>query len=235
MPLNRSLLSAFGDRRWFDKAVALIGLTLLSPVFVILAIAIKADSRGPVFFRQTRVGLSGRHFQIFKFRTMVHVQSNPRAITAADDNRITAVGRFLRKSKIDELPQLINVIRGEMALVGPRPEIPQYAEKYSEYDQRIVFAVPPGLTDFASIKFRDESELLARQSDPMAYYEQVIMPKKLHYYRFYAARSSLKLDIYIIALTVRSLLRDIFVRSRGDKNHLPPSKLPVMIDLQPPT
>ena len=148
---------------------------------------------------------------------MVHGQLDEPTIMVGDDKRITKVGRFLRKSKIDELPQLINIIRGEMAFVGPRPEIPQYAEKYSEYDKQVVFAVLPGLTDFASIKFRNESELLARQSDPITYYEQVVMPAKLRYYRFYAKRSSLSLDIYIISLTARSMLRDIFVRFYGNE------------------
>jgi lipopolysaccharide/colanic/teichoic acid biosynthesis glycosyltransferase len=142
----------------------------------------------------------------------------------AADSSITRVGDFLRKSKIDELPQLVNILLGEMSFVGPRPEIPEFANKYRERDRQLVFSVLPGMTDFASIRFRNENELLARQMDPLSYYEQVIMPMKLRYYRFYIARASLRLDIYIMALTVRYLITDI-VAHYFRKNHLASSAI----------
>jgi len=225
MRSSRSFHSTYIAKRCFDTFLAAIALALLSPFLVAVAIAIRLDSPGPVFFRQTRVGLFERPFRIFKFRTMVHSQSKELEITVGEDNRITRVGRFLRKLKIDELPQLINVILGEMALVGPRPEVPRYADKYSERDRQIVFSILPGLTDFASIKFRNESELLARQSDPLWYYERHVMPKKLRYYRFYATRSCVGLDLYIISLTVGTLLRDFFSHSRDTEVSAPVAKI----------
>jgi lipopolysaccharide/colanic/teichoic acid biosynthesis glycosyltransferase len=217
MRSSLSFHSNYIAKRCFDTFLAAFALALLSPFLAAVAIAIKLGSPGPVFFRQTRVGLLERPFRIFKFRTMVHNQSTTLEVTVGEDNRITRIGRVLRKLKIDELPQLINVILGEMALVGPRPEVPQYADKYSERDRQIVFSVLPGLTDFASIKFRNESELLARQPDPLWYYEQHVMPKKLRYYRFYAKRSCVGLDLYIISLTVGTLLRDFFPHSRENE------------------
>ena len=216
MLLKRSFHSCI--KRYFDCVIAFFALILLAPLFAAVALAIAMESPGPIFFRQWRIGLSGRRFRIFKFRTMLQKQSTACDFTVAPDSRITRVGDFLRKSKIDELPQLINILLGEMSFVGPRPEVPEFANKYKERDRQLVFSVLPGVTDFASIRFRNENELLARQIDPLSYYEQVIMPMKLRYYRFYIARASLRLDIYIMALTVRCLIRDI-VAHYSRKNH----------------
>jgi lipopolysaccharide/colanic/teichoic acid biosynthesis glycosyltransferase len=179
-------------------------------------VMIKATSPGPIFFRQIRVGRGGRPFSIYKFRTMV--ESGPSAlpkIGVGEPGSVTPVGRVLRRTKLDELPQLINVLAGTMNLVGPRPEIPEFVAKYSAEDQRIVLSVAPGLTDFASIRFRNEEVLLAAQKDPLAYYERVLMPAKLRYYRFYVRRASVGLDLYLIAQTILALGGDLLRRPRS--------------------
>jgi lipopolysaccharide/colanic/teichoic acid biosynthesis glycosyltransferase len=196
-------------KRLFDIAITGIGLALLAAPFVAIACLIKLTSPGPVFFRQTRVGQYGRPFRIYKFRTMMSEQA-PRAttITVEGDKRITWLGRYLRKWKIDELPQLINVILGNMSLVGPRPEVPEYVARYSEEDKRVVLSVLPGMTDFASVRFRNESELLAVQTDPLGYYESVVLPRKTRYYRFYVRHASFRLDLLIIVQTILTLAKD---------------------------
>jgi lipopolysaccharide/colanic/teichoic acid biosynthesis glycosyltransferase len=138
-------------------------------------------------------------------------------ITIGGDTRVTRIGRFLRDTKIDELPQLINVLAGDMSLVGPRPEIPAYVERYSGRDRRIVFSVAPGLTDFASIRFRNESELLATKGDPLLYYETIIMPAKLRYCRLYIRRAGFQLDLWLLALTVRVLAQELASFTRRDR------------------
>jgi lipopolysaccharide/colanic/teichoic acid biosynthesis glycosyltransferase len=201
-------------KRLFDSILAGLGLALLAVPFAGVACLIKLASPGPVFFRQERAGRFGRPFRIYKFRTMTTEQ--PRgagAITVHGDPRITWIGQHLRKWKIDELPQLLNVVRGEMSLVGPRPEVLEYVDQYSDDDKRIVLSVAPGLTDFASLRFRNESELLAAQDDPIGYYKSVIMPIKLRYYRFYVRHASLRLDLFIIAQTILTLARDAFARA----------------------
>ena len=191
------------SKRIFDLAAASLGLAILTPLLLVVAALIKLESRGPVFFRQERVGLNGQTFRIHKFRTMRHAAGAGSAeLTVGDDARITRVGQVLRKYKLDELPQLIDVVRGDMSLVGPRPEVPRYVRHYSERDRAIVLSVPPGITDFASIRYRDESAMLGRSSDPDSTYVGKILPRKLRYYRFYVQRRSLLLDIRLILMTI---------------------------------
>jgi len=156
-----------------------------------------------VLFRQVRVGLNGRTFRIHKFRTM-HYTSDSQGpeLTVSEDSRITRAGRALRRWKLDELPQLIDVVRGDMSLVGPRPEVPRYVACYPANDLAVVLSVRPGITDFASIRYRDESALLSASSDPELEYARRILPRKLRYYRFYVRRRSMMLDLRIIAMTL---------------------------------
>lgn len=189
-------------KRLFDIVSSGIGLLCLAPVFVVMAIWIKLDSRGPVFYRQTRVGRYGRDFRIFKFRSMRVGSDKGRQITVGErDPRITRFGYFIRRYKIDELPQLINVFLGDMAIVGPRPEVRKYVDLYSE-EQRKVFQVRPGITDLASIKYRNENELLSQVDDPDTYYIDVIMPDKLAINLEYIRHQSFMGDIKIIFNTL---------------------------------
>ena len=189
-------------KRLFDIVSSGIGLLCLAPVFVVMAIWIKLDSRGPVFYRQTRVGRYGRDFRIFKFRSMRVGGDKGRQITGGErDPRITRSGYFIRRYKIDELPQLINVFLGDMSIVGPRPEVRKYVDLYSE-EQRKVFQVRPGITDLASIKYRNENELLSQVDDPDTYYIDVIMPDKLAINLEYIRHQSFMGDIKIIFNTL---------------------------------
>ena len=188
--------------RAFDATAAAAGLVLLSPLFLAIAVAIRRDSPGPVFFRQERVGRHGVPFRIHKFRTM-RVAADPagRQITIGDDPRITRVGAFLRRTKLDELPQLIDVVLGDMALVGPRPEVPRYVAHYDDR-QRRVLAVRPGITDPASVRYRDENALLGRAEDPERAYLQEVMPAKLAMNLDYLDRRTLLRDVGVILGTV---------------------------------
>lgn len=189
-------------KRLFDIISSGIGLLCLAPVFVVMAIWIKLDSRGPVFYRQTRVGRYGRDFRIFKFRSMRVGSDKGRQITVGErDPRITRSGYFIRRYKIDELPQLINVFLGDMSIVGPRPEVRKYVDLYSE-EQRKVFQVRPGITDLASIKYSNENELLSQVDDPDTYYIDVIMPDKLAINLEYIRHQSFMGDIKIIFNTL---------------------------------
>ena len=189
-------------KRLFDIVSSGIGLLCLAPVFVVMAIWIKLDSRGPVFYRQTRVGRYGRDFRIFKFRSMRVGSDKGRQITVGErDPRITRSGYFIRRYKIDELPQLINVFLGDMSVVGPRPEVRKYVDLYSE-EQRKVFQVRPGITDLASIKYRNENELLSQVDNPDTYYIDVIMPDKLAINLEYIRHQSFMGDIKIIFNTL---------------------------------
>src|SRR5262249_21017664 len=155
---------------------------ILMPLFLAVAIAIKLDSPGPIFFRQERVGRGGRPFRIFKFRSMVvEAPQFGAQITSCADSRITHVGRFLRKHKLDELPQRINVLAGEMSLVGPRPEVPELMKRYTTEQRAIILSLRPGMTDYASILFRDESSLLNGKINPVEFYQREIMPIKFVY------------------------------------------------------
>lgn len=189
-------------KRLLDFYVAGFGLILLSPFFLLLAILIKLDSPGPIFFRQIRVGKCFTPFRIFKFRTMVNDAEKLGAqVSAADDSRITRIGGFLRKHKIDELPQLINVVIGEMSLVGPRPEMPRYVERFrKEYEE--ILTVKPGITDFASQEYRDENELLKGLANPEEKYLGEILPVKIEYYRRYIREQSPVTDLRIIFKTL---------------------------------
>ena len=175
-------------KRIFDIVASGIGLILLSPLFVILAIWIKCDSIGPVFYKQVRVGRNNMDFQLFKFRSM-RVGSDKKGLitVGGHDPRITRSGYYIRKYKLDEFPQLINVFKGDMSLVGPRPEVRKYVDMYTE-EQMHVLDVRPGITDLASIRYRNENELLERVNDPDKYYVEVIMPDKLRINLEYVAR-----------------------------------------------
>jgi lipopolysaccharide/colanic/teichoic acid biosynthesis glycosyltransferase len=195
-------------KRCFDLLLTLPSLVLLAPVFALLAIWIKLDSSGPVFFRQERVGRQGKTFRIFKFRTMcLNAEALGRQITVGEDPRITRLGSCLRKSKLDELPQLLNVIRGEMSLVGPRPEVPRYVALYPPEVRVRVLSVPPGITDFASIEYRDENAILGRAADPDRAYLEEVMPAKLAFCLRYVAERSLWTDFILIVRTFRAILK----------------------------
>jgi lipopolysaccharide/colanic/teichoic acid biosynthesis glycosyltransferase len=192
-------------KRAFDVCVASIGFVCLLPLLCVVAVLIKLDSNGPVLFRQERVGTRFRLFQIYKFRTMTRdapLTGGP--ITCGGDPRITRVGRFLRRTKIDELPQLINVLKGDMSIVGPRPELRQYVERFRD-DYCEILRVRPGMTDPASLKFRDEATLLGMSSDPMGLYVGSILPEKLNLGKEYVRRSSLLSDMVLIAKTLAAL------------------------------
>jgi len=190
-------------KRLFDFVASSFGLILLTPIFVLVALWIKLDSRGGIFFRQERVGFQGDLFRIHKFRTMVlDAEKKGKQITVGADSRITTVGSFLRKYKLDELPQLIDVLVGDMSLVGPRPEVPKYIECYSDDEKHDVLSVKPGITDNASIEFRDENELLASSDDPEATYINEVLPKKIVLYRKYVRERSFFGDVAIIFKTI---------------------------------
>lgn len=190
-------------KRLLDLTVAGVGMVLLAPLFLPIAIWIKIDSRGPVIFRQERVGQFGRLFQILKFRSMVvRPASDGSLLTVGADRRVTRAGQFLRRYKMDELPQLINVVRGDMSLVGPRPEVPKYVALYSEDERNTVLSVRPGITDPASIMFASESELLGRSDDPELTYVRTILPQKLHMYQEYVRTRSFLGDILLVMRTV---------------------------------
>lgn len=195
-------------KRSFDIFWSGIGIVLLSPLFLVIALLIKLDSSGPIFFRQERIGLFGKKFQIHKFRTMeVMAESKGPQITVGSDSRITRIGLFLRKYKLDELAQLIDVLNGDMSLVGPRPEVPHYVEFYPSEARAIVQSVRPGITDWASIKFKDENQILAAARDPHLAYINEVMPVKIKYYVDYAQQHSFWGDLRIIFSTLLALLR----------------------------
>lgn len=194
-------------KRAFDLVSALIGLIVLAPLFVIVACWIKLDSPGPVFFLQQRVGRHGAPFQIFKFRTMAVNTEFKGQITVGNDKRITRAGAFLRRIKIDELPQLINVLFGEMSLVGPRPEVPRYVDCYPKDIRDIVLSVPPGITDWASIEYKEESNLLGLARDSERAYIEVILPAKLEYYVRYVKQRNFVTDLRIIFSTLLAIVR----------------------------
>jgi len=193
-------------KRAFDLLVSALALVLLAPLLLAIALAIRLDSRGPALFRQQRVGRHGVPFRIHKFRTMV-VDAAVRgpSLTVGADARITRVGRLLRTRRLDELPQLIDVLKGDMSLVGPRPELPRYVERYPEALRVRVLAVRPGLTDPASIAFLDEAEHLARAADPEREYVEVLLPIKLQAAADYAERASLGSDLRVLFGTLRRL------------------------------
>lgn len=193
-------------KRIFDSISSLFGLILLSPFMLIIAILIKLDSKGPIFFKQVRVTKNGREFKIFKYRTMRVGSDKFSQITVGKDSRITKVGDFLRKYKLDEIPQLINVLIGDMSLVGPRPEVPKYVALYTE-EQREILKVRAGITDYASIEFSNENDILANEADPEKAYIEKIMPKKIELNKKYLSEISVMTDIKIILLTIKKILK----------------------------
>ena len=193
--------------RFFDLLFSFLGLIVLSPFFLLTALLIAADSRGGVFYCQTRVGRNGKDFRLYKFRTMASGSDKKGLITVgAKDARITRVGYFLRKYKLDELPQLINVLKGEMSLVGPRPEVRKYVEMYTP-EQRRVLSVRPGITDYASIEYVDENRILGEAEDPDKAYIEKIMPDKIRYNMRYIEHKSVGEYFKIIFLTFWSIVK----------------------------
>ena len=192
-------------KRAFDLVVALLGLVLLSPLMAIAALLVKLDSKGPIFFRQERMGKGFRPFFIYKFRTMVHDPGGAgRRFTVGNDPRITRVGTLLRKTKIDELPQLFNVLKGEMTFVGPRPEVREFVELFRE-DYEEILKIRPGITDLASLKYRDEATFLGKFNNPAEAYVTQILPDKIRLGKDYIGRSSFFFDLRVILKTLLKL------------------------------
>ena len=193
--------------RFFDFILSLVGLVVLAPIFIVLAIWIKIDSKGPVFYKQVRVGRNGIDFGLFKFRSMVVDADKKGLITVGGrDPRITRSGYFIRKYKLDELPQLINVLVGDMSLVGPRPEVRKYVELYTD-EKKKVLSVKPGITDYASIEYMDENEILGKSNDPEKTYIEEIMPEKIKYNMKYIQNKNVSEYFKIIFLTLLKIVR----------------------------
>ena len=193
-------------KRIFDITLSLFGLIILLPFMLIIAILIKFDSKGPIFFKQIRVTKGGREFKILKYRTMRVGSDKYSQITVGKDERITKIGSFLRKYKLDEIPQLINVLIGDMSLVGPRPEVPKYVALYTD-EQKEILKVRAGITDYASIEFSNENDLLALEKDSEKAYIEKIMPKKIELNKKYLSEISMLTDIRIILLTIKKILK----------------------------
>ena len=194
-------------KRIFDIIVSLVGLLFLAPIIIVVAGLLKLDE-GPVIFSQERVGLRGKRFKIFKFRSMAADESRRGVqVTAENDPRITSLGRLLRKAKLDELPQLFNVLLGEMSIVGPRPEVPRYVAIWPEEDRKKILSVRPGITDYATLYYHDEQAVLARVQDPEKTYVQNVVPHKLELYRDYVRDQSIGLDVRIILATLARMIK----------------------------
>ena len=193
-------------KRIFDITLSLFGLIILLPFMLIIAILIKFDSKGTVFFKQIRITKGGKEFKIFKYRTMKVGSDKYSQITVGKDGRITKIGSFLRKYKLDEIPQLINVLIGDMSLVGPRPEVPKYVALYTD-EQKEILKVRAGITDYASIEFSNENDLLALEKDSEKAYIEKIMPKKIELNKKYLSEISMLTDIRIILLTIKKILK----------------------------
>lgn len=204
-------------KRIFDFVSALVSLIVLLPVFLMTAILIKIDSCGPVFFRQARVGRNGAEFTIFKFRTMEQHAESKGQITIGRDSRITRVGHVLRRYKLDELPQLLNILFGDMSFVGPRPEVPKYVAHYPAGVRETVLSVAPGITDWASIRFKDENDILGDATEPERTYVEEILPIKLNYYVRYVNERSFALDLKIIFFTAFAVFNR--THSSANRNH----------------
>lgn len=189
-------------KRVFDIFFSLLGLIVLSPILLIVAVWIKLSTREKIFYKQVRMGQNLRLFEIYKFQTMVpDADKMGPLVTVGEDPRVTKPGRFLRKYKIDELPQLFNVLKGDMSFVGPRPEVPKYLTYYTD-EQLKLFKIKPGITDYASIEFRDEEEYLSENQDKPNFYEEVLLPRKLEYSIYYLNRIAIGSDIIIIFRTI---------------------------------
>lgn len=192
-------------KRVFDIVSAGLVLILLMPFLLVIGLLIVLDSKGGVFFAQVRVGKNEKHFSLLKFRTMRPASESKGQLTIGKDPRITSVGRFLRKYKLDEIPQLINILKGEMSVVGPRPEVPKYVAMYTN-EQKKVLSVRPGLTDLASIEYINESEVLAKSSNPEETYINEIMPHKLALNLVYIEKQSLAYDFKLIFKTMKKII-----------------------------
>jgi len=196
-------------KRLFDIAFSFLGLVLLFPVFIIIGLMVKLDSKGPVFYKGVRIGRHGKPFRIYKFRTMVpNADKIGGPSTAADDPRLTRIGKILKKYQLDELPQLINVLKGEMSLVGPRPEVPQYIDLLSEEEKKKILSVRPGMTDYASLWNFHEGEILKGSKDPEKTYLEKIRPKKIELQLKYIKEQSLLLDIKLILKTILKIFKN---------------------------
>ena len=194
--------------RCFDFCIALLGLLFLALPFCVIALAIKCDSKGEVFFRQVRVGRNGKNFRIYKFRTMVKdAEKKGLQLSTATDARITKVGKVLRKTKCDELPQLFNVLFGQMSFVGPRPEVPKYVAMYDE-EQKNVLLIRPGITDEASIRYRNENDVLEQSDDPEKTYIEEVMPDKLRINLDYLTKIGLFYNLKLICKTIVAVVKE---------------------------
>ena len=194
-------------KRLFDVGISLIALIMLLPLFILIAIAIKINSRGSAFYKQTRVGKDGNEFELFKFRTMYINSDRAGLLTiGSKDYRITSVGYWLRKYKLDELPQLLNVLKGDMSFVGPRPEVRKYVNLYTPAQLRVL-SVKPGVTDWASIKYFDENDILAGSDDPEDMYIKVIVPSKISKNLEYIDNQDLFMDLKIILSTIKRIFQ----------------------------
>jgi lipopolysaccharide/colanic/teichoic acid biosynthesis glycosyltransferase len=194
-------------KRFFDIIFSLLGLITFSPIFIVVAILIKLESRGPIFYRQARVGRNFVPFILYKFRSMYNDERNRGPlITTGDDPRITKMGKFLRKTKIDELPQLYNVLKGDMSLVGPRPEVEKYVKFYEkEYEE--ILTIRPGMTDISSLKFSNEEDILAKSDNSEHYYINVLLPQKINLSNDYIAKASFLYDLKLIVMTIIKIMK----------------------------
>ncbi|EQB98225.1 sugar transferase [Photorhabdus temperata] len=197
MKINYSVIKII-----FDFIASLIGLIIISPILIAVAIWIKMDSKGPIFFRQKRIGQYNKNFYIHKFRSMTTGSEQKGQLTVGNDRRITNSGKFIRKYKIDELAQLIDVIQGKMSLVGPRPEVPQFMDKYPDDIRDKILSVKPGITDLASIEMIDENDILDKYADPHQAYIDIVMPIKAKHYLEYIDNKSFFYDLKIIFKTI---------------------------------
>ena len=198
-------------KRWFDICLSFVSLCLVSPVLLLLAILVKLASPGPILYQGVRIGRHGTPFRILKFRTMiVDAERHGGSATAGDDPRLTSIGKFLRRYKLDELPQLLNVLKGEMSFVGPRPEVPKYVDRYSQ-EERAVLQLRPGITDWASIWNSNEAAVLEGSSDPEKTYEELILPTKLALQRKYLQNHSCLTDLKILFHTFAKLVNEDWV------------------------
>lgn len=194
-------------KRLFDALASAAGLVVVSPILAAAVLAVKLDSSGPAFFGHERIGRAGKKFKVWKLRTMVQrAEELGPQVTAGGDSRITRVGRVLRKTKIDELPQLINVLKGDMSLVGPRPEVERYVNHFAD-DYREILKIRPGITDEASIEYRDEEAVLSAASDPEREYIEVVAPRKIALYKRYVKEMSLSKDLFILFRTIWKVIR----------------------------
>lgn len=204
--LRRAEVPVLSSKRCFDLAAASVGLLVTAPVSVVAAVATRMSSPGPVLFVQTRIGLEGREIKVHKFRTM-RVGPPGTMITQGRDPRITGIGAILRRTKVDELPQLWDVLRGNMSVVGPRPEVREYVDQWPAELRPVILSVRPGITDPATILLRNEQELLAAQPDPERFYVDELLPQKAQMYADYVRQRSLRGDVKLIVATLRAIVR----------------------------